>query len=269
MKPIFTRTISGIAIIALFVLGVIINEYTFLAFFSIFIIIGIYEFHLILKKKDIKIPFVYCTIAGLLIFGANFMYAQGILESKYLLLIIPLIVGIYAIGLFSKNNSFTNITYSIISIIYIVLPLSILNYIVFRDNHAEYNYQILLAFTILIWVYDTFAYLFGITLGKHKLFVRISPLKTWEGFIGGGLTTIGFAFIIAYFFKDLNIYNWIIIAAITVLAGTFGDLFESMLKRSMEVKDSSKIIPGHGGMLDRFDSFLIVSLFVFLYLQFI
>ena len=135
------------------------------------------------------------------------------------------------------------------------------------DSKSEimYNFHPLLAFFIIMWTTDTMAYVCGKIFGKHKLVERISPKKTWEGFVGGALFALLSGFIISIFYHDLNTMHWIILAGIIAITGTLGDLVESMFKRSIGVKDSGKIFPGHGGILDRFDSFLLSTPFVVVY----
>jgi phosphatidate cytidylyltransferase len=130
-----------------------------------------------------------------------------------------------------------------------------------------YSYQIILGFFILLWTNDTGAYLSGKYFGKHKLFERISPKKTWEGSIGGGILTLAFAYVLSIYFTNLNITNWLIIGVLIAVFGGLGDLVESMLKRSLGIKDSGKLLPGHGGILDRFDGLLLSVPFVYGYLQ--
>jgi phosphatidate cytidylyltransferase len=172
-----------------------------------------------------------------------------------------------------------NLWYSVGGYFYIILPLICLLFI--YSKSAWYA----LALFIFIWINDTFAYLVGITIGKHKLWPKISPKKSWEGFFGGLVFTILAAILFCYLLigeisgeislctecenvKSLSFYmlNWIIFAIIVVIAGTFGDLFESYLKRSLNVKDSGTILPGHGGLLDRFDSILFAAPGAMIYL---
>ena len=129
-----------------------------------------------------------------------------------------------------------------------------------------YDIHLPLAFLLMLWASDTGAYLFGRKLGKTKLFERHSPKKSWEGFFGGVFTSVLVAFIISLFFKEISSLVWIGMAVLVVTFGTLGDLVESMLKRSLNVKDSGNILPGHGGILDRFDGLLIAAPVVFTYL---
>ncbi len=206
-------------------------------------------------------------------FIISFLVADNYLSPKYFILLIPLIFSVFIVELYRKKTQpFGNIAYTILSLIYIALPLSLLNFMVMQsgENKSDviFTPQILLGFLYLMWASDTGAYISGSLLGKHKLFERISPKKTWEGSIGGGIITIGTAYVISIFYTELSFMDWAIIALINVVIGTLGDLTESMLKRSINIKDSGNILPGHGGILDRFDSLLIAAPIVYVYLCF-
>ena len=162
-----------------------------------------------------------------------------------------------------------------LSQMYIVLPLALINvrafhpFECFTDKATDSFYAIPLSIYIFIWVNDTGAYLSGITLGrngKHKLFPRISPKKSWEGSIGGALLTIASALVVNHFFAFMNVWQWMGMALVVVIFGTFGDLTESMIKRHLGMKDSGHILPGHGGFLDRLDSMLLAIPAVVIYL---
>jgi phosphatidate cytidylyltransferase len=127
--------------------------------------------------------------------------------------------------------------------------------------------NILVGFFIILWIYDSGAYVFGVSFGKHRLFERISPKKSWEGFIGGSIVAISAANVISVFFTELRLFDWLIISAIIIVFGTFGDLVESLLKRELNIKDSGNILPGHGGILDRFDGIFLSVPIIFAYLQ--
>ncbi|MCD6068253.1 MAG: CDP-diglyceride synthetase [Bacteroidetes bacterium] len=172
----------------------------------------------------------------------------------------------------NKEKPFENLSITFFGIAYVVLPMVLLN-MISTTSHSNITFSVtyykptfILSIFLLIWSNDTFAYLCGSFIGKNKMFERISPGKTWEGTIGGGILTIAVSFLIWKLFGLLQLQDWIIISVIVVIFGTLGDLVESMLKRSVDVKDSGKIMPGHGGILDRFDSLIMVAPFVFLYL---
>ena len=150
--------------------------------------------------------------------------------------------------------------------------MTLLYYFSFIDNNqfgGSYYYQIVLGFFFLLWANDTGAYLVGRKLGRTKLFERISPKKTWEGSLGGAVLGIGVGYLNAQIFTDLSLFNWIIVALLVVVFGSLGDLVESLFKRSLNIKDSGKLLPGHGGLLDRFDGIFIAAPIVYTYLRFI
>jgi phosphatidate cytidylyltransferase len=142
----------------------------------------------------------------------------------------------------------------------------LVNIVVSNDSH-EYRPESLVYFFMLIWASDTGAYFAGRAFGRRKLFERVSPKKTWEGFIGGAVLSMVVAAVLASitFFPDLKV--WLGMSIVAVVMGTYGDLVESLLKRNVGVKDSGTLLPGHGGVLDRFDSILLASPFLFVYLK--
>ena len=179
-------------------------------------------------------------------------------------------LAILILELFKKgDNAIRNISNTFLGQIYIALPLMFLSLLSLKDNFDGtmiYNPILLMSFFSLIWIYDTGAYIFGITLGKHRLFERISPKKSWEGAIGGAIMALIASVGINYLFPgNLSLIQWLGFALITVVFGTFGDLVESMMKRYMNVKDSGQLIPGHGGILDRIDSSLVAAPAVVIY----
>ena len=131
----------------------------------------------------------------------------------------------------------------------------------------DYNFEIIFGLLFILWASDTGAYFAGTFLGKRKLFERISPKKSWEGFFGGAILALIFAYGLSEFFHTLNVLQWMIVGVIIIVGGTFGDLVESLLKRSIEIKDSGTSLPGHGGFLDRFDGLLISAPFIVAYLE--
>ena len=167
-----------------------------------------------------------------------------------------------------KDEPFFNITHTMFPILYVALPfgLLILANNLFPDYHKGYHAELILGFYFALWSNDTGAYLFGKAFGKHKLFERISPNETWQGSIGGAISAISVSIITGYFFDSLPTWRWVGIGLIISIFGSMRDLVESLFKRSMMVKDSGNIMPGHGGILDRFDGLLIASPFVFVFL---
>jgi phosphatidate cytidylyltransferase len=191
-----------------------------------------------------------------------------IIPFEWLGLLPGLLVLILIWGLFSSSeNSFLNALLTIAGIIYVVFPFSMLTLIGNPFFVAgDYFPWIVFGYFILMWANDVFAYLSGTTFGKHKLMPRVSPKKTWEGLIGGALASIGAAYLVSLFAVEINYFHWIIVSIIIVTFGSLGDLTESLLKRQVGVKDSGSLLPGHGGILDRFDGVLLSAPFVLFYL---
>jgi phosphatidate cytidylyltransferase len=163
---------------------------------------------------------------------------------------------------------FNNIALIIFSLIYLALPFSLLTFFSYSKVN-EFSPNVVAGILFLTWANDSFAYLVGSKIGKTPFFLRVSPKKTWEGTIGGGIFCMITAGIIAQFFTQLSLMDWLIIGGIIAVFGTIGDLVESLLKRSVGVKDSGNFMPGHGGFLDRFDAFIFCIPFVYFYLSFI
>jgi phosphatidate cytidylyltransferase len=208
-----------------------------------------------------------CTVAGVYFFFAMAGYNSGLTPATvfipYLVSIIYLLIAeLYLI----HEDPISNWAYTMMSQIYIALPFSLLNVLAFRSagSDIQYTYLIPLSVFVFLWINDTGAYLCGSLLGKNKLFPRISPGKSWEGSIGGGLLVVAVAILVWYLTEKyevnelgLNAYEWAGLGLTVVIFGTWGDLVESLFKRTLGIKDSGNILPGHGGMLDRFDSSLI------------
>jgi phosphatidate cytidylyltransferase len=165
----------------------------------------------------------------------------------------------------NERKPFTNIAFTFLGIFYVAVPISLLNVAVF--GNGEYNYEIIFGCLFILWASDTGAYFAGTLFGRRKLFERISPKKSWEGFFGGALLALVFAYGLSVYFQSISLNQWIIVGLIIIVGGTFGDLVESLLKRSIEIKDSGTSIPGHGGFLDRFDGLLISAPFIVAYLE--
>jgi len=268
MNNFFKRTLSGTVFVLLLVGSIIWNQYSFGILFAIITAFTIYEFHKLTNgQENICVNPVLAVIGGIILFINSFLYAYEIFSEK-----IFLIYGIFIILAFiaelyrQKSQPIHNWAYLLLGQIFIALPFALLNFIYFHLDNDCQKY-ILLAVFVIIWVNDTGAYLTGITIGKRRLFERISPKKSWEGFFGGAIFALLPAYIFSLFISELSLLEWIIFAQIIVVFGTFGDLIESLLKRTLNVKDSGNIIPGHGGLLDRFDSMLLAVPAIFIYLE--
>lgn len=269
MSNLVQRTITGVIFIVLVIAAIAASKITFLILFLLILIGSMYELFILSRKDSISPLMIYGIFIGGIIFLANYFYANNILSANCFLILIPLILGVFIIELYRKSEQpFTNIGFTLLGLMYVSVTLSFANYIVI-DDQVNYNPNLLLGFFILMWSYDTLAYVFGISFGKHRLFERISPKKSWEGFVGGTISTIGIAYIVSLIIPELRFIDWAIVGLIASIAGTFGDLVESSFKRSIDEKDSGKILPGHGGILDRFDAVLFALPLFYVYLQLI
>jgi phosphatidate cytidylyltransferase len=173
------------------------------------------------------------------------------------------------IELFLKATlPFNNVAIMIFSLFYLAIPFSLLTHLTYFE-HTAVSPNVVAGILFLTWANDSFAYLVGSKIGKTPFFLRVSPKKTWEGTIGGGVFCMITAGIIARFFTQLSTMDWLVIGGIIAVFGTIGDLVESLLKRSVGVKDSGSFMPGHGGFLDRFDAFIFCIPFVYFYLSFV
>lgn len=272
MKKFITRTITGIVLVLIMLTAVIAGQYSFAVLFLAIMAVGLKEFLKFYKQSEIKPNRWLSYLISFLMFGISFFVAKGEIGGKYFLMLFPFFLLIMASELYrNKLKPIENITVTIFSVVYLALPLSFINFIVFSEiiPGDTYSPKLLIAMFILIWIYDSGAYLFGVTMGRHRLFERISPKKSWEGAIGGTLTAVIGAYLISGYIPEIKVIHWIAISILTVVSSTFGDLTESMFKRNFGVKDSGQILPGHGGILDRFDSLLFAGPVIFVYLKII
>jgi phosphatidate cytidylyltransferase len=264
-----TRTITGL-IYGIVVMGsIFLGKTSFAILGLIFTSIGLYEFFTIQKNRGLH-PLKKSGIAsGIALFLAVFFFANKILDPEFFLLTIILFFSFLVIEMYrNKTDPFGNIAVTLLGLVYIAVPISFLNLIVIPGLDGVYNPYVLIMIFGLIWAFDTGAYLAGIAFGKHKLFPRLSPKKSWEGIIGGVLLTVLVALAISYYFHPVDTLGMVIAALLTAIGATFGDLAESMLKRSADVKDSGKLLPGHGGLLDRIDSLLFVGPIIYVFMSF-
>lgn len=273
MSNFLQRSITGIIFVIVLIGGIYLHPLSCLILFGILTILGIWEFYSLSEKSGAEPQKITGTIGGLVLYLISGLIYYQMISINYFALIIPIVFAPFIIELYKKKiNPFTNIGYTLLGLFYIAFPFSLLIYLSSRkeiDWLNAYSPQILLGYFFLLWANDTGAYLFGRKIGKRKLFERISPKKTWEGTIGGGLLSLGIAYVLSINFELLTEGQWIITALIVVIFGNLGDLVESMFKRSINVKDSGTILPGHGGILDRFDGVFISAPIVCAYLMFI
>jgi phosphatidate cytidylyltransferase len=225
-------------------------------------------YRLVDSGLKIKVQKIMGILLGSILFISSSFASLGLIKPNLLTLNIFLTGLIFIAELYrNKANPFTNISLTITGVIFIALPFSILNYFYIPDfQHSHSSPDVLMGFFFILWANDSFAYITGISFGRNRLFERISPKKSWEGSIGGFIFGLLTAWLVSLFFIEFDLINWLIIAAIIMIFGTFGDLVESLLKRSLNVKDSGSILPGHGGLLDRFDAVFLAAPAVFVYL---
>ncbi|WP_026897416.1 phosphatidate cytidylyltransferase [Daejeonella oryzae] len=263
-----TRAITGFFFVAVMLASVLLGAYAFTLFFLILSVLSVEEFYKLVSTETVKPQKRWGSALAISIYLPLSLYFFKDEPLIYVLICVPVIILIIVAELYRKHlNPFHNIAYTLFGVIYAVLPFCFFYGLAFTDGTYSGNYP--LGFLILLWASDTGAYLFGVNFGKHKLFERHSPKKTWEGFFGGMITSAAAALIFSFYFTELSPLNWIVISVIIVTGGTLGDLSESMLKRSLSAKDSGTMLPGHGGILDRFDGLLLAAPLVFVYLQFI
>lgn len=242
------------------------NAFSF--FFLLLTTGSVFEFyHMVSTDKSLKPNTVLGILCSLVVFGSAVAFFHLGHSTWVFLLPLPLLMLVYLSELYRKSEKpFHNIAYTLMGMVYTVLPFLFFYALAYLDG--PYNMHYPLAFLIMLWSNDTGAYLVGRKLGKLKLFERHSPKKTWEGFAGGVLTSALAAYIISLYFVELSPVTWLVVGLIISVFGTLGDLTESMLKRSFNAKDSGKLLPGHGGLLDRFDGLLMAAPLVYLFLYF-
>lgn len=237
---------------AVFVGAIIFSQYTFIALFVLIALLSLWEFFGMLKNSEAKPQWVMGFAIALFLITNAYLTA-GLQKPMFWLLGIIFLPLMLIIELYRKHQTpFANVAYTLLGVIYVILPFVFL--LMFPFSGKQYNWAIILAYFIVIWANDTGAYLVGVKFGKTKLFERISPKKSWEGTIGGIVISMGLASFFSIWFGTFSTIQWLIFAAVILPFAILGDLVESMFKRSINIKDSGNILPGHGGFLDRFDS---------------
>jgi phosphatidate cytidylyltransferase len=263
-----TRSLTAVFFVIVMVGSVLLGQTVFAVLFFIITVLSLNEFVSLVSDAELQPALWPTLIIGLITYSTLATHAMGLMPTEGILLIIPALFILFIIELWrNKKNPFTNIAISLIGVTYIALPFGLMMY--FFDPvfvSGPLHYGIVIGFLFILWLNDTGAYFVGSLIGKHKLFERISPGKTWEGSLGGALFAMLTAWGLSFVFRQLDTTHWIILSIIIVITGSLGDLVESMLKRSLGIKDSGNILPGHGGLLDRFDAVLLSTPFVFVYL---
>ncbi len=277
MNTFFRRTLTGAWIVIFVMGGFWIHPVSFFLTGLIMITGTQYEYYLMIRNTGVRPQMVPGILTGITAYVISTLIASGAIPINSFLFLIPMLLIMMVLELYRKQDKpFDSLAHTFFSLFYTAIPFSMFPFAAFSrtglnsilpHNNIIFSPGIIIGFFLLIWANDTGAYLTGMSFGRHKLMERISPKKTWEGFLGG----IIIAVLVAWFLSDwlgvVGKTHWVFISLIVSVAGTYGDLVESMLKRSTGVKDSGTIMPGHGGFLDRFDSTIISFPIVYLFIS--
>ncbi len=272
MKNLLQRIVTG-GFFGIIIYGSLFaGTVTFFIVYLSIMVLALHEFYSHKSSAGLRVQKYTGLLASALLFAGVYGYASGHISLKWLslLLLIPPLMMIRE--LYRKDEkTFDSLAATFYGIIYIAVPLSLLSLLVYPDGSAGGLYEpgLLAGVFILIMLNDSVAFLVGVPFGRRRLFKSVSPKKSWEGTVGGGLSVIIAAFFINRLFPVLGTTEWIVVAFITVVFGIYGDLVESLLKRRLGIKDSGKLLPGHGGVLDRLDAWFFVIPVVWVYLNFI
>ena len=276
MKNLMVRTLSGLVLVAVFVGAVLGSQWSFGALLLLILVGGQTEFYKLARETGLSPQRWMGLAVGVLLFALNFIvfrqFSRSVTDEAggavlYLLLYIGLLLPtLFVCELFRRSATpLANLGATLLGVLYVAVPLSLLLYVPVLAGDGVWRPETVLCYIFIIWANDVFAYLVGMTFGRHRLCERLSPKKSWEGFFGGlaGAVATGLAAAYALY---ANYWVWGGLALVASLSGVAGDLVESMFKREAGVKDSGQVIPGHGGVLDRFDALLLSAPYVFLYL---
>jgi phosphatidate cytidylyltransferase len=258
------RVIAAIIAIPFLLFCILYNDYTFLVLFLVIGVLAQLEFYKLVGSISDNLPLTfYGTFCGVVMHVLTFFIEKGDIAYQYYYVLSPLLTFIFFIKLYKSKDEkpFKNIAYTFLGIIYVALPFTLLTVLAYIKNDT-YDPNIVLGCLFLLWASDSGAYFAGTKFGKTKLFERVSPKKSWEGSIGGMIAAMLVATIISKYYTNYSAFHWYVIGVIIVVAGTYGDLVESLFKRSINIKDSADTIPGHGGFLDRFDGLLLSIPFI-------
>ena len=272
MKNLIIRALTGIIFVVVLVSAICIHPIFFLILFCIITGLTLWEFGGLVKHyENANLQRAVNVLGGVYLFIATFVYTNGLTDGKiflpYLLFImLTMIAELY----YKAPNPINNWAFTLFAQVYCAGSFSMLNFIGAEPGTPgvmSYTPLFIMAIFIFVWLDDTGAYLVGSLIGKRKLFERISPKKSWEGFFGGLILVLASSQAFAWFAPEISRMNWLGLAATVVLFGTWGDLIESLLKRTLGVKDAGNVLPGHGGMLDRFDSVMLAVPASYIYID--
>lgn len=256
------RALTGILFVCILVGCMLYSPLSFGLLFTLIAALSVHEFaHLVNAGGEVKINATITSLGGAYLCLALMGFCTQAADARIFLPYLGLLLYLMITELYLKrSNPLGNWAFSMLSQLYVALPFALLNVLAFHNDPVSssvaYNPILPLSIFVFIWLSDTGAYCVGSLIGKHRLFERISPKKSWEGSIGGAVFSIASSFVFAHYYDFLPVGQWAGLAAVVVVFGTWGDLTESLMKRQLGIKDSGNILPGHGGMLDRFDSAL-------------
>ncbi len=261
------RVIAAVIAVPFLIFCIVYSDWTFYGLFAVIAILAQLEFYKLLGLNGNEPLTYYGTFCGFVLVSVSFFIEKGVIPESNYYVLSPLMALIFFIKLYKAKDDkpFRNIAYTFLGVIYVALPFALLIILAFLTY--KYSWQRPLGCLFLLWASDTGAYFAGTKFGKTKLFERVSPKKSWEGSVGGFIASMIVAFILSKYFLDLEPWQWLGCGAIIVVAGTYGDLVESLFKRSIKIKDSASTIPGHGGFLDRFDGLLLSIPFIITFLK--
>lgn len=255
MKNLIQRTLTGILFIVTIIGSILFDPIVFFIVCLLVAILGMIELKKLLERKYDRVNLFAALLLGLSFQILVFLDTQDVINDRWYVLLMPMVWIPFIHELFKGgDHPFQRIALTLLVPVYVSLPLTFLY--LFGCADGEFNSSLLLGFFAMVWCNDTGAYVVGVSIGKHKLYERISPKKTWEGFIGGVIFTMGAAWGIYEWTGISQLWVWLLAGVVISFFGTIGDLVESMLKRNVDIKDSGSILPGHGGVLDRFDAVL-------------
>lgn len=239
----------------------------FASFGLLLVLVGLLEFYRLVKSTELSPNIPAGLILSLAVYGLAFSVLVYNKSLQNALLLVPIVLAVFVAELYRKSSTpFQNIAITLLAVCYVALPFTF--YLGLGFMGASFSYILPLSLLLLIWANDSGAYMFGVTIGKNRLFERHSPKKSWEGFLGGVVIASLVAWILSRYVHILAPIHWFALAILVGVVGTLGDLVESMLKRSLNIKDSGSFLPGHGGLLDRFDSLIFAAPLVYIYLTY-
>jgi phosphatidate cytidylyltransferase len=273
LKNLIKRTLTGIIYVAV-ILGGLSCRSVFPGVFGLIVGLTLWEFYgLVRRHGDSSLNRPVGTLGGVYLFLACYIYANGWMDGDIFLPYFLFLMFVFISEMYVKSpKPIQNWAFILLGQIFCAASFSLLNFVVFQSKgggaQSEFTPLLALALFVFVWLNDSIAYLVGSTFGKHRLFERISPKKSWEGFWGGLIVVLASSQVFSFYSQEISWYSWLGMSATVVLFGTWGDLSESLFKRSLGIKESGTLLPGHGGMLDRFDSILMGIPALYIYLRF-